>query len=150
MTNYKIVDDSNEEKNEKSEESFRKIIEEVTEKAAKKREEEVMNREIVGKDGKARKFMDIINKGGSVGVTCPDGKCSGSGHSHEMVREGDVLKCTGDDCGKVYKLIPEDVAKEVAGYKCEKCGKDHLRPLSKKLQKDDTCLNCGSDKFVKK
>lgn len=73
-------------------------------------------------------------------VSCPT--CH-KGHVHVLkgTSPGKV-KCTGDECGTEYALIPDN-----ADYKCTTCGLPHKRP-AKELEEKDNCPFCSSQEFV--
>lgn len=75
-------------------------------------------------------------------VYCPT--CSGHKHEHKLKKtEKGTMKCTGDNCGTEFSLIPNS-----ADYACEDCGTPHLRPVNIDGSIGDTCPFCGSNKFT--
>lgn len=74
-------------------------------------------------------------------VFCPNCSKGDKEHSHALKEAGPgKVKCTGDSCGIVYNLIPDN-----AGYKCTSCGVPHGKPTV--ITQDDKCPFCGNESF---
>ncbi len=79
-------------------------------------------------------------------VFCPT--CTGKEHKHILKEVGKgKVKCSGEDCGTIYNLIPEGYL-DKAGYECKDCGKPHVRVETE--SESDKCLFCGTGtEFIK-